>query len=158
MYHQSKFVGIGLKNLLICGLLSACSAASTPSSSSSANPATPAGTVPALALNGCSSYVDKTAADADRSLSWEFAIASNPNHCMKIKAGQTVTFKGSFTSHPLIAAGGDAANPFSSAQGLVQKAGVAGEENTPVVFSAAGTFGYKCSLHASMTGAIVVVP
>ena len=63
---------------------------------------------------------------------------------MKIKAGQTVTWKGDHTLHPLGAKGGDASNPIKEAE--------------TVTFPAAGTFGYVCTAHATMTGAILVVP
>jgi plastocyanin len=99
------------------------------------------------ALNGCTAadYVDRTAASADRTVTWGF---DQTPKCMKIAAGQTVTFNGDFTQHPLVQKGGDVPNPFASPQG-------SGGVRT-VAFSAAGTFGYECSIHASITGAIFV--
>lgn len=139
---------------LICAaVLAGCSASSTPSNPG-ANPS--ASSAPA-AVNGCTSYVDLTADGAARSIKWDFSIANDPNRCMKVKVGQSVTFTGNFTTHPLVELGGDSPNPFSGAKGLLKDAGQAGE-NTPVTFPTAGTFGYKCAIHASMTGAIVVVP
>lgn len=65
---------------------------------------------------------------------------------MTVKKGQTIAFEGDFTVHPLVASGGDTPNPFTS----VPPTG-------KVTFSAVGTFGFVCSTHASMTGAIEVV-
>lgn len=149
---------------LICAaLLAGCSSASTPSnpgSNPSSNPAPSgspsAGSAPA-AVNGCTSYVDMTADSAARTIKWDFSIASDTNRCMKVKVGQSVTFNGNFTAHPLVELGGDSPNPFSGAKALLKDAGLA-SEHTPITFATAGTFGYKCSIHASMTGAIVVVP
>lgn len=138
-------------------LLAGCSATSQPATpASNQSSGSPAAMV-SQALNGCSSYADFTDSQADRLLKWDFAITSNPNRCMKIKQGQSVTFAGNFTQHPLQALGGDNPNPFTQAAGAVQNAGQATEQ-TSVRFDTPGIFGYKCSVHASMTGAIVVVP
>jgi plastocyanin len=94
----------------------------------------------------CPSYVDHTAAGASRTLSWVLSLSSNPDRCMKIQVGQTVTWSGSFSTHPLLNDGGDSPNP------------IAGHDATGnVTFTAAGTYGYICGVHATMTGAIQVV-
>jgi plastocyanin len=63
---------------------------------------------------------------------------------MRIKVGQSVRFDGDFVEHPLVAFGGDTPNPVSA--------------EAEVVFSEPGLYGYLCTTHASMTGAIWVVP
>ena len=70
--------------------------------------------------------------------------------CVEIKAGQTVTWTGSFATHPLLADEGDKPNPISTAD-------TSGASAT-VTFPTAGTYGYKCQVHASMTGAVLVTP
>ena len=100
------------------------------------------------ALNGCTTFVDHTAAADPRALTWSLAISSSPDRCMKIKVGQSVTWNGSFTTHPLHDDGGDAPNPISAST----------SPTGPIAFPAAGTFGYICGVHASMNGAILVVP
>ena len=74
---------------------------------------------------------------------------------MKIKRGQKVTFAtddtgstpADFDAHPLGAQGGDTPNPVESAL----------EKNTgEVSFATAGEFGYICTVHPVMIGAIVV--
>jgi plastocyanin len=71
------------------------------------------------------------------------------NHCAKTKVGDTVTFAGDFTIHPLVPLGGDtpsfikATSTGSTAQFV---------PTTP------GTYGFACSSHPSiMFGAIQVV-
>lgn len=155
-------------------VLSACSPASspagstpstTPSSSTQAsttpatNPsATPVSVAPADVLNTCGSYVDRTAADADREIKWDLSVGSEAERCMTVKVGQTVSFRGDFTRHPLKAKGGDSPSLFSQAADLVSNPGLAGEEYTPFEFKSAGTFGYVCGVHPSMTGVIRVIP
>lgn len=107
----------------------------TPDASTTSNPP---------ALNGCTTYVDRTADTASRDITWGFSVASTPEACMKIKVGQTVTWKGDHTLHPLGAKGGDASNPIKEAE--------------TITFAAAGSFGFVCTAHSTMTGAIVVVP
>jgi plastocyanin len=98
-------------------------------------------------LNGCTAadYVDRTAATADRTVTWGF---NQTPKCMKIAAGQRVTFNGDFTQHPLVEKGGNTPNPFSSPQG-------SGGTRT-VDFGVVGTYGYECAIHTSITGAILV--
>ena len=80
-------------------------------------------------------------------IDWTFAV--NPR-CVQIKAGQTVTWTGSFTTHPLLADEGDAPNPISTAD--------TSGASAVVTFATPGTYGYKCQVHASMTGAVLVTP
>ncbi len=101
-------------------------------------------TTPGPDLNGCKNYVDRTADTASREITWGFPVSTTPEACMKIKAGQTVTWKGDLSIHPIGPKGGDANNPIKSAA-----------TNT---FPAAGTFGYVCTNHATMLGVVLVVP
>lgn len=97
-------------------------------------------------LNGCtdSSYADNTAAGA--TITWDFTVSPK---CVKIKAGQTVTWNGDLTTHPLNPFGGDQGSPVPS---------VAAGTTTKGTFPTAGTFGFHCANHPSMLGAIKVVP
>jgi plastocyanin len=103
-----------------------------------------------MTVNGCSMFADHTANNDARSIVWDFSVANDPDRCMQVKAGQTVTFNGNFQSHPLKDQGGDSPNPFASAAPMGNSAAV--------TFAAAGTFGFVCQFHASMKGAILVVP
>ena len=76
--------------------------------------------------------------------------------CMKIKAGQAVTWSSAdgkghaFASHPLEAAGGDSNSPIT----LLDD----GDVGT-FTFPKAGIFGFHCAMHSlDMFGAILVVP
>ena len=129
----------------------------TPDSGGGASDAATASDAPAVAaLNGCTSALfaanDLTPSAAARTITFPTGLApaqySPP--CITIKAGQMVTFTGSFTSHPLAAEGGDAMSPIVST-----KTGT----TASFTFAKAGTFGYKCEAHpSSMLGAIHVVP
>ena len=116
------------------------------SSSSSSGPSSGDG---GTGVNGCTTFVDRTDAAASRALTFDFGIASVPERCMKVKVGQDVVFNGVADFHPLSGFGGDPPSPFPTG---------ATTDPTTVSFSAAGTFGYHCDNHASMNGAIQVVP
>jgi plastocyanin len=96
------------------------------------------------ALNGCVSYTDRTAAAAVRTVTWDFPVAQTPEHCMIIKVGQTVMFNGNLATHPLASNGGDPNSPITN--------------TANITFPTAGTFGYKCTAHASMVGVVYVIP
>ena len=96
-------------------------------------------------LNGCSVYEDRTADDANRTLEWSEDIEGTPDLCIKIRAGQSVEFDGSKTFHPIAAHGGDTPTPFATLQDTY-------------TFPNAGTFGYICTEHEEMIGAVWVVP
>jgi plastocyanin len=125
-------------------------------SSSGGSSSGDAGSEAGAALNGCTSYEDRTADNASRVIKWDTSVTSLPEHCMKIKAGQKVIFStttdaagapANFGVHPLKASGGDTPNPFDTVD----------DASGAVTFAAAGTFGYKCNVHSFMTGAIEVV-
>jgi hypothetical protein len=114
--------------------LSACS-------STSSSPANTGGTD--SSPGGCTSFVDHTA-DAEVSLTWDFSITSQADHCSKIKANSKVKWTGNFTTHPLAGDG-----PIGTPNGSSGSA--------EVTFPAAGTFAYHCNVHSQMVGAIQVV-
>lgn len=81
------------------------------------------------------------------------APAQYTNRCAKVKAGSTITFKGSFFNHPLQPNGGDMPTP------IVLQNSDPDSGSITVTFPAMGTYGYECMFHPSlMFGAIQVVP
>src|SRR5262245_15684014 len=95
-------------------------------------------------------FLDRTAADADRTFAWNFPFAGDPERCITIRAGQTVTWVGPLPGHPLQADEGDQPTPIPMF--LDQGASVA------ITFPQPGTFGYRCHFHSEIRGAIKVVP
>src|SRR5882672_7570603 len=75
-------------------------------------------------------YLDRTASGADRELTWNFDISSDPERCMQVQVGQTVVWNGDLDTHPLGAQGGDMPNP------------IIFHVNGVVTFTTAGTFGF----------------
>ena len=99
----------------------------------------------------CSSFTDATAAGASRTIN--FSGTSYSPKCLRIKSGQSVTFSGSFSSHPLEGQCGasDVIGAVSSGTGQ------------SYTLDAVGLYGYYCTFHGSpdgsgMAGAIEVVP
>jgi hypothetical protein len=91
-------------------------------------------------------YLDRTAANADRELRWDFNFPADLERCLKIRVGQSVRWQGNFGDHPLEGDQGDDPNPIDShAAGLV-------------TFARPGVFGFRCNFHLEMQGAIWVVP
>lgn len=99
-----------------------------------------------VTLNGCTTFLDESAPSAARKIVWDPSVATSPMRCMIIKKGQTIAFEGNLTTHPLLASGGDTPTPVAT----VAPTG-------KVTFTAAGTFGFVCGVHASMTGAVKVI-
>ena len=103
-------------------------------------------------VNGCATFLDKTAQNDPRAISFPTGLVPaqyDPN-CMKVKVGQSVTWNGAFANHPLIASGGDSGNPIATTSTGTTKS---------FAFPAAGTYGFACQFHGlSMFGAIQVVP
>jgi len=94
-------------------------------------------------LNGCTVYVDRTEDSASRTLAWTDELAYAPERCLKIRVDQRVTFSGDFVEHPLAPLRGDTPNPVTAPS---------------AVFPDTGVFGYVCTTHPPMIGAIWVVP
>jgi plastocyanin len=152
---MKSFAFAALASCLVLSQLGCSSSTPTPSTDAGSGSdtgvvadsgAADTGSTPAT-LNGCSAadYVDRTGASADRTVTWGF---NQTPKCMKIAAGQTVTFNGDFTTHPLVEKGGDTPNPFSSPQG-------SGGTRT-VAFPNAGDYGYECAIHPTILGAVLV--
>ena len=107
-------------------------------------------------VNGCGptefAASDHTAASDPRAIT--FATTPSPVQfspsCMRIKAGQTVTWSGDFSDHPFEPMPAVPDDPIMD---------VTSGTTTSVTFPAAGTFGFDCAMHPSiMHGAIEVVP
>lgn len=112
-------------------------------------------------LNGCTAeqFVDRSAADADRTLGFGGEHGSGgfsfSPRCLTIAAGQDVTWMGAFSTHPLNpgvpgnARGGDPGNPIP-----VTSTGT----SVTVSFPRPGTYPFVCGMHAflGMTGVVVV--
>ena len=115
----------------------------------------PADTAPKL-INGCVTFQDGTLMAGDRYIDWGTGTGTPAlfpalaERCLTVKVGQTVKFGGDFTAHPLAAAGGGDTPAIPSKS--------SGQEDYEVPFNTVGTFGYTCTVHASMTGAIHVIP
>ncbi len=123
------FLGIGLGLLL----LAACSDGGA--GPSDAGPSS---------VNGCG---DADYVTGQTAIDWTFAV--NPR-CVEIHAGDSVTWNGDFTLHPLAASGGDTPSPIE---------GVTNTGTTKTfTFNDPGTFGFHCLNHASMIGAVRVLP
>jgi plastocyanin len=73
--------------------------------------------------------------------------------CVKIRAGQTVTWTGAFQYHPLSPAGGDVPSPITIDP-------QPGGSSRVITFPKAGLFGFECSIHEAPLeyGAIQVIP
>ncbi|HEX2882438.1 MAG TPA: hypothetical protein VHO25_23115 [Polyangiaceae bacterium] len=98
---------------------------------------------PSPVVNGCAAFIDRSASDATRSLPWDFDIGSDPLRCMRITVGQSVCWDGDFVEHPLAPLGGDTPTPIGP---------------PCATFSQSGTYGYYCTLHPNMNGAVLVLP
>jgi plastocyanin len=110
-------------------------------------------------VNGCTSFKDETAAVNAQGvlIPWDVAIANGELRCVKVKVGTTVTFEGNFTTHPLTPQGGDTPSPFAGIEARISNPGTP-EERAPTELKTAGTFGFACTTHSTMKGAILVVP
>jgi plastocyanin len=101
-------------------------------------------------VNGCTDFEDESVPGADAYINWKNPLAA-AEKCIQIKVGQQVTFGTTdFSVHPLVPSGGDAGNPIQPQSD--------GDDDYKVTFPAAGVFGFKCTVHAAMNGAIKVVP
>jgi plastocyanin len=105
-------------------------------------------------VNGCDSTAfaasDHTAAADPRAITFPLggAPAQYSIPCMHIKVGQSVTWSGAFTNHPLEPMGGDANSPI-----VLTGTGA----SVTFAFAAAGVYGFDCANHPGvMHGAIRV--
>jgi len=102
-------------------------------------------------VSNCSSFTDRTADPAARQVTWDFTIGTAEERCLRVRQGQSVTFVGGFVTHPLGESGGTQPNPIQG-----PSSGMA--TTYTVTFPDPGTFGYECGIHATMRGAVQVVP
>lgn len=100
--------------------------------------------------NGCTTFADRTADGASRAIQWDLGVTGIPERCIKIKAGQVVTWvngagAADFNEHPLIlyVPGGGTAPTVDEVTGKA-------------TFPTAGTFGFACGIHPTMKGVVVV--
>ena len=102
--------------------------------------------------NDCTTFVDRTADGASRSIQWDLGITGIPERCIKIKAGQVVTWvdgttAADFSTHPLIIY---VPPPATGTAPTVD------ETTGKATFPTAGTFGFACGIHPIMRGVVVV--
>jgi plastocyanin len=129
-------------------------AAALACTSSSSPPAPPSG--PGPANNGCTIFTDASAAASTRTIS--FAGNQYSPGCLTIAPGQSVTFTGDFTKHPLrpgvapSLGGGQGTTP-----NPIPTQTTSGTALT-VTFPVAGTYPFYCAVHQSegQTGAVQV--
>lgn len=93
-------------------------------------------------VNGCKPG-DFVAASA---ISWNFMVVPA---CVSIKAGSSVTWNGNFGTHPLAAFNGDMPSPI-----VTTNAGI----SYATKFQNTGVYGFHCTLHPAMLGAVRVMP
>jgi hypothetical protein len=96
-------------------------------------------------IKGCEKYQDRSGADASREITWDFSVTTAPERCMFIKVGQTVSWAGNLETHPL-------AVDDIAVDDLKKVA-----PGAQVTFTKPGTFGFECTFHTEMMGAIHVV-
>jgi plastocyanin len=105
-------------------------------------------------VNGCTraGALDLTAAAADRRIE-QLGISYMPS-CIRIRAGQSVTWNADFVAHPL-----SSGSPGAGAQpGSPITETISGSTKT-FTFPAAGVFGFWCEEHGTaMMGAVYVEP
>jgi plastocyanin len=116
-----------------------------------------AGSEAGASLNGCGAADfaanDHTAAGDARAITFpgdgEAARQFTPA-CMRIAAGEAVTWTGGFSTHPLETAGGDSPSPITVTSGGTTRS---------FTFASAGRYGFDCLNHPGiMRGAIEVLP
>ncbi len=121
----------------------------------------PASPTPAAAPNdtcGAATFEDRSAPGADRNVGFGGESGSGPfsyaPRCLRIAPGETVTFVGDFSVHPL--APGTAPGTERS-DNPIPRVG-SGTTPTPVSFPAAGRYPYYCTQHyaAGMAGVVEV--
>jgi len=110
-------------------------------------------------LNDCAAptYVDRTADAAERTVVPRGTTGYTPR-CLTVRAGKSVTFAMSFTTHPL-----NPGVPHGSSAGATSPSPIeaqrAGDSYT-VAFTGAGFYPFYCNIHGhvGMAGTVRVVP
>lgn len=103
-------------------------------------------------VNFCTEFLERMGDAEARVIPWDFGIGAAPERCLRIRVGQSVTFRGPLSTHPLAGGGGgDTPNPITG--NYPEDA-----EEYAVEFPNVGLFGFECGDHTAMRGAIDVVP
>jgi plastocyanin len=103
------------------------------------------------AATGCPGYANCVSFVSATQINFDNGNFTYAPQCVRVQVGQTLTFTGNFTMHPLIQQCGPAAV-------LGQNTGT----TASYVFSTPGTYGFYCGVHGlpdgeGMAGAIEVV-
>lgn len=112
------------------------------------------------ALNGCTDalFVDRTATGADRTVTFGTGAApfAYTPKCITVAAGQSVTFMGDFSVHPIAPGASPSAPDAGTAGNPIQRTAMGAM--TQVTFPTAGTYPYYCVFHygGGMVGAVRV--
>lgn len=97
-------------------------------------------------INACTSFEDRSAAAASRTIAWAFPLPTP--RCLTILIGQSVTFQGSFTQYRVAASRtGDQPNPIAGFD----------PDAPTVVFPRAGVYGFESPDAPALQGAVQVV-
>jgi plastocyanin len=110
-----------------------------------------AGVADAAVFNGCTEgqFVDRSAAGADRAVAFGgengSPVFGYSPACITIAAGQSVTFRGAFSGHPL-RPGANPSMPTAGSPGS-PITNVDTGMSAEVAFATAGTFPYYCEYH-----------
>ncbi len=115
-------------------------------------------------LNGCSdsTYVDRSAASAARVVTFGGAGGSGAfayaPRCITVAAGQSVTFTGDFSTHPLAPGSSPTAADAGSPGNPIPRQDTNAVPSVSVTFARAGDYPYYCAYHyaAGMTGVVRV--
>jgi plastocyanin len=117
----------------------------------------------APSLNGCADtdFVDRSAATATRVVSFGGVERSGPfayaPKCIVVSAGQTVTFRGDFSQHPLAPGSSPSARVTGSTNNPIPRRETT-QADVTITFPAAGSFPYFCEYHyaGGMAGVVRV--
>ncbi len=148
--------------LLVPLVVAACSSGSSPSDAGTTTPdasedaaadgaSSDAGADTGTIENGCTTFTDRTADVASRKIQWDLNVTGIPERCLRVRAGQTVTWvngaaAADFDAHPLVIyLSGGGGNP-PAVDGPTGNA----------TFATPGLYGFACGIHPTMRGAILV--
>jgi plastocyanin len=108
--------------------------------------------------HGCSRE-SATNLEAEMSPAVSFESFQYIPRCIVISAGQTITFTGDFSAHPLV--GGTAEGAFKTPDPQSPIGTTSSGSAKPVQFTSAGTYPFYCDMHGltyAMAGAVFVDP
>jgi plastocyanin len=114
-----------------------------------------------MGVGPCTSFDDRSAANADREIDFGGKGQSQPftyaPACMEISAGQSVVFSGDFSVHPLTPGSAPGDPKFGSSDNPIPTVG-SGNKDTTVKFPNSGIYPFYCAQHfaAGMVGVVQV--